>query len=211
MDAHEQIRTTKVVPVIALEDAGHAEALGRALVAGNLPIAEVTFRTAAAGESIHVMAQNPDLLVGAGTVINADQVEQAVAAGAKFVVSPGFSPAVAERCAEHGIPLFPGVASATEIIMALDAGITTVKFFPASTSGGAPAIKALAAPFPQVRFVPTGGISTDNLADYLAIPAVVACGGSWMVPAKTIAAGDFAAITRLASEAVQLADSLRSA
>lgn len=210
MDAHEQIRTTKVVPVIALEDAGHAERLGQALVAGNLPIAEVTFRTAAAGEAIRVMAQNPDLLVGAGTVINVDQVEQAVAAGAKFVVSPGFSPKVAERCAEHGIPLFPGVASATEIIMALDAGITTVKFFPASTSGGAPAIKALAAPFPQVRFVPTGGISPDNLADYLAIPAVEACGGSWMVPGKAIAAGDFATITQLASEAVALAASQRA-
>lgn len=210
MDAHEQIRTTKVVPVIALNDAAQAAPLGDALVAGNLPIAEVTFRTEAAVASIAAMAKNPDLLVGAGTVVTAAQVDQAAEAGAKFVVSPGFSAAVAARCAEHQIPLFPGVATATEIIAALDAGITTVKFFPASTSGGAPAIKALSAPFPQVQFVPTGGISPSNLADYLAISAVAACGGSWMVPGDLLAAGDFAGITALASEAVALAASLRA-
>lgn len=209
MDVMEQIRTTKVVPVIALRDAGAAAALGEALVAGDLPIAEVTFRTEAAVESIAAMARDPRLLVGAGTVVTADQVDAAVEAGARFVVSPGFSLTVAQRCADHQIPLLPGVATATEIMMALDAGITTVKFFPAGTSGGAPAIKGLSAPFPQVRFVPTGGISPDNLADYLALPAVEACGGSWMVPPKAIDAGDFAAVTRLADEAVRLAASLR--
>lgn len=209
MDVMEQIRTTKVVPVIALRDAGAAAALGEALVAGNLPIAEVTFRTAAAADAIATMARDSRLLVGAGTVVTADQVDQAVAAGARFVVSPGFSATVARRCAEHDIPLLPGVATATEIMMALDAGITTVKFFPAGTSGGAPAIKGLSAPFPQVRFVPTGGVSPDNLADYLALPAVEACGGSWMVPPNAIDAGDFATVTRLADEAVQLAASLR--
>lgn len=208
MDVMDQLRTTRVVPVIALQDVASAAALGDALVTGNLPIAEVTFRTAAAAESIAVMARDPRLLVGAGTVVSVDQVDRAVEAGARFVVSPGFSAAVARRCADHGIPLLPGVATATEIMMALDAGITTVKFFPAGTSGGAPAIKGLSAPFPQVRFVPTGGVSPDNLADYLSLPSVAACGGSWMVPAQAIDAGDFATITRLASEAVQLAASL---
>ena len=210
MDAHEQIRTTQVVPVIALDDAAHAGPLGEALVAGRLPIAEVTFRTEAAVESIATMARNPELLVGAGTVVNVDQVDQAAEAGARFVVSPGFSASVAARCADHGLPLVPGVDSSTEIIAALYAGITTVKFFPASTSGGAPAIKALSAPFPQVRFVPTGGISPSNLADYLAVDAVTACGGSWMVPSAALRAGDFDQITKLAAEAVALAASLRN-
>jgi len=209
VDVMEQLRATKVVPVIALKDVARAAALGEALVAGNLPIAEVTFRTAAAAESIAVMARDERLLVGAGTVVSVDQVDQAVEAGARFVVSPGFSVAVAQRCADHGIPLLPGVATATEIMMALDAGITTVKFFPAGTSGGAPAIKGLSAPFPHVRFVPTGGVSPDNLADYLALPAVEACGGSWMVPSAAVDAGDFDTVTRLAGEAVQLAASLR--
>ncbi|MGD7705338.1 bifunctional 4-hydroxy-2-oxoglutarate aldolase/2-dehydro-3-deoxy-phosphogluconate aldolase [Microlunatus sp. Y2014] len=209
MDVLEQIGRTRLVPVIALDRADQAEPLGEALVAGGLPVAEVTFRTAAAAEAIQVLSGDSHILVGAGTVVSAAQVDVAVEAGARYIVSPGFSATVAQRCAEHGIPLLPGVATATEVMMALDAGITTVKFFPAGTSGGAPAIKALSAPFPQVRFVPTGGISAANLADYLAIDAVLACGGSWMVPPKAINAGDFATITTLADEAVTLAAQLR--
>jgi 2-dehydro-3-deoxyphosphogluconate aldolase/(4S)-4-hydroxy-2-oxoglutarate aldolase len=143
--------------------------------------------------------------VGAGTVLTPTQVDRAVAAGARYVVSPGLSRAVVERCAEHGVPALPGVVTATEVQAALELGLTTVKFFPAGTSGGARAIAALAAPFGEVRFVPTGGIGPADLADYLRVDAVVAVGGSWMVPRDRIAAGDFAAVQRLTAEAVALA------
>ncbi|MGY1623815.1 bifunctional 4-hydroxy-2-oxoglutarate aldolase/2-dehydro-3-deoxy-phosphogluconate aldolase [Geodermatophilus sp. SYSU D00965] len=194
----------RLVPVVVLDDAGHAGPLADALVAGGLPVAEVTFRTPAAADAIRAVADRGDVLVGAGTVLTPAQVDRAVAAGARYVVSPGLSRAVVERCAEHGVPALPGVVTATEVQAALELGVTTVKFFPAGTSGGARAVAALAAPFGEVRFVPTGGIGPADLADYLRLDAVVAVGGSWMVPRDRIAAGDLATVTRLTAEAVAL-------
>ncbi|HAM44563.1 MAG TPA: keto-deoxy-phosphogluconate aldolase [Propionibacteriaceae bacterium] len=159
----------RIVPVVVLDSAEAADPLAAALVAGGLPVAEVTFRTSAAAESIRIMAARGDLLVGAGTVLTPQQVDAAAAAGASFVVSPGFSRAVVDRCGELGLPVLPGAVTATEIQAAIEAGLETVKFFPAGTSGGPAAIKALAAPFPGLRFVPTGGVSPANLSEYLAI------------------------------------------
>ncbi|MCM3689597.1 bifunctional 4-hydroxy-2-oxoglutarate aldolase/2-dehydro-3-deoxy-phosphogluconate aldolase [Kocuria rosea] len=196
---------SRLVPVVVLDDAADAGPLATALVAGGLPVAEVTFRTTAAAEAISVMADREDMLVGAGTVLTAQQVDQAVAAGASYIVSPGLSRAVVERCQDHGVLALPGAVTATEVQAALELGLTTVKFFPAGTSGGAPAISALAAPFGGVRFVPTGGVGPKNLHEYLAIPAVAAVGGSWMVSRDLVRSGDFAQITRLTTEAVALA------
>lgn len=201
----ERIGAARLVPVVVLDDAASAAPLAEALVAGGLPVAEVTFRTAAAVEAIRTMAVNPDMLVGAGTVLTPEQVDAAVDAGASYVVSPGLSVPVVRRCAERGVLALPGAVTATEVQAALAEGLTAVKFFPASTSGGAPAIKALSAPFGDLRFVPTGGIGPDNLADYLAVGAVLAVGGSWMVPRVDIAAGDFDKVTRLTADAVALA------
>lgn len=199
------LSAARLVPVVVLDDAAAADPLAAALVAGGLPVAEVTFRTAAAAEAIRIMAARGDILLGAGTVLTPGQVDQAVDAGASYVVSPGLSRAVVERCGERGVLALPGAVTATEIQAALELGLTTVKFFPAGTSGGAPAIAALAAPFGGVRFVPTGGVGPTNLHEYLAIPAVAAVGGSWMVPKDRVAAGDFAGITALTAQAVALA------
>lgn len=196
------LAAARLVPVVVLDDAADADALAGALVAGGLPVAEVTFRTHAAPEAIRVMSDRGDILVGAGTVLGPDQVDVAVAAGARFVVSPGLSRAVVERCGEHGVLALPGAVTATEIQAALELGLSLVKFFPAETAGGAPAIAALAAPFPGMRFVPTGGIGPKNLHEYLAIPAVAAVGGSWMVPRDHIRNGRFDDIRRLTAEAV---------
>ncbi|MCC2315796.1 bifunctional 4-hydroxy-2-oxoglutarate aldolase/2-dehydro-3-deoxy-phosphogluconate aldolase [Cellulomonas xiejunii] len=204
MDTLDQLAAARLVPVVVLDDAADAAPLAAALAAGGLPVAEVTFRTAAAADSIRAMSERGDMLVGAGTVLTPAQVDQAVAAGASYVVSPGLSRAVVERCQEHGILALPGAVTATEIQAALELGLTTVKFFPAGTSGGAKAIAALAAPFGGVRFVPTGGVSAANLHEYLAVPSVVAVGGSWMVSKDLVRAGDFAGITRLTAEAVAL-------
>lgn len=192
-----------LVPVVVIKDARSAGALGDALVAGGIPVAEVTFRTEAAPEAIRQLATNPQLLVGAGTVQTSAQVDQAVEAGARFIVSPGFSVAVVERAQAHGLPVFPGAVTPTEIMAALDLGLTTLKFFPANLYGGPAALKALGAPFPQVRFIPTGGVSNGNLRDYLTLPNVAAVGGSWMVPAAAIEAGDTATIARLCAEALR--------
>lgn len=194
----------QVVPVVVLHDGDQATPLADALTAGGLPIAEVTFRTPAAAQIVAAMSRHPDMFVGAGTVISSDQVDVAIAAGARFVVSPGFSPAVVRRCQHLDVPVLPGVATATEIIAALDAGITTVKFFPAQALGGVPTLRALAAAFPEVRFVPTGGVSAANAAVYLAEPSVVAVGGSWMVTPKLLAEQSWARVTGLAAEAVAL-------
>jgi len=205
MDVLSALGATRLVPVVVLDDPAGADALAGALVAGGLPVAEVTFRTAAAPDAIRAMADRGDILVGAGTVLTVAQVDQAVAAGARYIVSPGLSRAVVERCQELGILALPGAVTATEVQAALELGLTTVKFFPAGTSGGAAAIKALAAPFGHVRFVPTGGVGPANLAEYLAIPSVTAVGGSWMVPRNLIAAGDVAGIQALTADAVALA------
>ncbi|WP_084128347.1 bifunctional 4-hydroxy-2-oxoglutarate aldolase/2-dehydro-3-deoxy-phosphogluconate aldolase [Demequina sp. NBRC 110055] len=194
----------RLVPVVVLDDAARAGGLAEALVAGGLPVAEVTFRTAAAAESIRVMAARGDMVVGAGTVVTASQVDEAADAGASYVVSPGLSRAVVERCAERGVLALPGAVTASEVMAALELGVSTVKFFPAETSGGVAAVKALAAPFKDVRFVPTGGIGPKNLHEYLSIPAVHAVGGSWMVPRDLIAAGDVDEVQRLTAEAVAL-------
>jgi 2-dehydro-3-deoxyphosphogluconate aldolase / (4S)-4-hydroxy-2-oxoglutarate aldolase len=204
-DVRKALSAARLVPVVVLDDAADADGLAAALVAGGLPVAEVTFRTAAAPDAIAAMAARGDILVGAGTVLTAEQVNQAVAAGARFVVSPGLSRAVVERCAELGVLALPGAVTATEVQAALELGLSTVKFFPAGTSGGPAAIKALAAPFSDVQFVPTGGVGPANLADYLAIPAVAAVGGSWMVPRERVKAGDFAGIQQLTADAVAAA------
>lgn len=209
-DVKETIGAARILPVVVLEDAGAAGALAAALTAGGLHGVEVTFRTDAAADAIRAMSESPELLVGAGTVLTTEQVDRAVAAGARFVVSPGFGPAVVRRCQELGVPVFPGVASATEIQMALDAGLDTVKFFPAEQLGGIAMIKALAAPFRSVRFIPTGGVNTDNLPAYLAHPAVLAVGGTWMVAPALLAAGDWAEVTRLTRAAVDAVAAARS-
>jgi 2-dehydro-3-deoxyphosphogluconate aldolase/(4S)-4-hydroxy-2-oxoglutarate aldolase len=204
-DTLERLAAYRLIPVVVLDDAADADPLAAALVAGGLPVAEVTFRTAAAPEGIRTMAARGDVLVGAGTVLTPAQVDAAVAAGASYVVSPGTSRAVVERCHELGVLALPGAVTATEVQAALELGLTTVKFFPAGTSGGARAIAALAAPFAGVRFVPTGGINATNLADYLALPVVAAVGGSWMVPRDRVRRGDFETVRALTADAVALA------
>ena len=204
-DVLASLAAARLVPVVVLDDSADADGLAGALVGGGLPVAEVTFRTAAAQDSIRAMAARGDILVGAGTVLTSEQVDQAVAAGARFVVSPGLSRAVVERCGEHGVLALPDAVTATEVQAALELGLSTIKFFPAGTSGGPAAIAALAAPFAGVKFVPTGGVGPGNLADYLAIPAVAAVGGSWMVPRQAVKAGDFAGIQQLTADAVALA------
>ncbi|HLR28223.1 MAG TPA: bifunctional 4-hydroxy-2-oxoglutarate aldolase/2-dehydro-3-deoxy-phosphogluconate aldolase [Ruania sp.] len=201
----DRIAQARLVPVVVLDDAAQADPLAEALVAGGLPVAEVTFRTGAAPAAIETMAARGDILVGAGTVLTPDQVDAAVDAGASYIVSPGFSPEVVTRCQERGVLPLPGAVTATEIQAALAAGLTALKFFPAEASGGAKAIKALSAPFAGVKFVPTGGINTANLAEYTALPSVLAIGGSWMVPRSAVNDGDFETITTLTRDAVALA------
>jgi 2-dehydro-3-deoxyphosphogluconate aldolase/(4S)-4-hydroxy-2-oxoglutarate aldolase len=204
----------RLVPVITLDEPRHARPLLDALIAGGLPCAEVTFRTAAAAEGLREMAAAATeagggaggaALIGAGSVLRAEQVDQAVKAGARFIVTPGLSPAVLRACAEHAVPVIPGVATATEICAALDAGISTVKLFPAEPLGGLNLINALRGPFPDVRFVPTGGIGAELLPDYLACPAVAAVGGSWMASRSLIQQERFAEITALTAGAVAVA------
>jgi 2-dehydro-3-deoxyphosphogluconate aldolase / (4S)-4-hydroxy-2-oxoglutarate aldolase len=193
-----------VVPVITLTDPIQAAPLGEALVAGDVPVAEVTFRSDAAAKGIELMrAEIPDLLVGAGTVLTVDQADAALAAGAQFVVTPGFNPRVVDHCLQKGVPIFPGVNAAAQIEAALERGLTVVKFFPAEASGGVQMLKALSAPYRGVKFMPTGGVSLANLLEYLALPSVVACGGSWLAPKAALAAGDYAAITEIARATVR--------
>lgn len=200
----QQIRTLKIVPVIVIDDAMHAEALAAALTDGGLPCAEVTFRTAAAAETIHRMTDKfPDMLVGAGTVLTPQQAGAAHKAGSKFVVAPGFSPAVVDYCLEHGIDVFPGVCTPTEVEMALAKGLKTVKFFPAEAAGGLTFLKAIAAPYNMIDFIPTGGITSANIATYLAFKPVVACGGSWMAPGEWIAGRQFDRIREETARAVE--------
>ncbi|MEW2374999.1 bifunctional 4-hydroxy-2-oxoglutarate aldolase/2-dehydro-3-deoxy-phosphogluconate aldolase [Micromonospora sp. NPDC047812] len=199
------VGAARILPVVVLDDARDGAPLADALVRGGLRCAEVTFRTDAAAEAIRVMSERPDLLVGAGTVLTPAQVDRAVEAGARFVVTPGFSPAVVRRCQELGVPVFPGVATGTEIQMALDAGLDTVKFFPAEQLGGVGMIKALAAPYRSVRFIPTGGVNTANLSDYLALPAVLAVGGTWMVAPDLLAAGCWDEVAARTAAAVEAA------
>ncbi len=200
-----------VVPVVVIDDVGHAEPLGAALVAGGLPCAEVTFRTSAATAAIARLVERfPTMLVGAGTVLSVDQAEAAVAAGSRFVVSPGFDDAVVDWCLRRGVPVVPGVTTATEVIRASNRKLGLVKFFPAELAGGPAALQALHSVFPTMKFMATGGIDAANVAGYLRLPMVAACGGSWLAPRALMAAGDFAAIERLAAEAVSIARDART-
>jgi 2-dehydro-3-deoxyphosphogluconate aldolase / (4S)-4-hydroxy-2-oxoglutarate aldolase len=195
----------RLIPVITIQDAAQAEPLAEALKAGGLPCAEVTLRTDAAEEAIRIMSQDPDMLVGAGTVLSENQAERAIAAGSGFIVTPGFSGKVVRACQDRSVPVIPGAVTATEIGTALDNGIRVVKFFPAATMGGPAALRALAGPFPMMRFVPTGGVTPGNMAEYLGLGCVLAVGGSWVVAADLLASGNYAEVTRRASEAVSLA------
>ncbi len=202
MSLEEQIASLGLIPVIKIDDPAHAAPLAEALIAAGLPCAEVTFRTDCAAEAIKIMSAYPELLLGAGTVLTAEQVAQAKDAGATFIISPGFSPEVSKACLAAGLKYFPGVASPRDIQDALADGWNTLKFFPAEALGGVNTLKAFAAPYPGVKFVPTGGINADNVLKYLALPQVQACGGSWMVPGKLMQENDFAGITKLAKEAL---------
>lgn len=206
MEFAEQVSALRVVPVVEIPGVEYAVPLARALVEAGLPCAEITFRTDSAAESIKAIADNvPDILLGAGTVLSVEQADAAIAAGAKFLVAPGFNANVVQHAADRGIPMLPGVATPTDIEQALSHGISLVKFFPAEATGGVNYVKAVSAPYRSIRFVPTGGISPKNLLSYLNLPSVAACGGSWMVKKDLIAAKDFDNIGRLAAEAVAMA------
>ena len=206
----EQFREYGVVPVVVLEDAQDALPLAEALTEGGLPCAEVTFRTEAAEESIRLMSEKyPEMLVGAGTVLSVEQVDQAVAAGAKFIVSPGFDPEIVDYCLEKKIPVFPGCITPSEVAQAVKRGLKVVKFFPAEQAGGVAMIKAMAAPYTMVKFMPTGGISAKNLKEYLECDKIICCGGSWMVKGDLIRNGEFDKIRELSKEAVTLAANIR--
>ena len=199
----EQISKIGIVPVVKIDNAADALPLAKALCAGGLPCAEVTFRTSAAAEAIKIMTDNfPSMCVGAGTVLNAEQVDAAVAAGAKFIVSPGLNPRTVKYCVEKNIPITPGTSSPSDIEQAIELGLDVVKFFPAEQSGGLAKIKAMAAPYVNMKFMPTGGINAKNLTNYLDFNKIIACGGSWMVSKDLVAAKDWAGITALTKEAV---------
>lgn len=207
----EKIAELGVVPVVVLEDAKDAAPLAKALVEGGLPCAEVTFRTAAAEESIKLMtAEYPDMFVGAGTVLTIDQVDRAVAAGAKFIVSPGFDPEIVDYCLEKEIPVFPGCITPSEVAQAVKRGLKVVKFFPAEQFGGVATIKAMAAPYVGLKFMPTGGVNAKNLESYLGCDKIIACGGSWMVKGDLVKAGKFDEIKHLTAEAVKLVAEIRN-
>lgn len=205
-----QLEEFGVVPVVVLEDVKDALPLADALVKGGLPCAEVTFRTEAAGDSIRQMTERyPDMLVGAGTVLTTDQADRAVDAGAKFIVSPGFDPEIVDYCLKGDIPVFPGCVTPSEVAQAVKRGLRVVKFFPAEQFGGVSTIKALAAPYTTVRFMPTGGVNAKNLKDYLECGKVVCCGGSWMVKGSLIKEGRFDKVLEMTKEAAGLVKEIR--
>lgn len=205
----DQISSIGLMPVIVIEDAEAAVPLAEALIAGGLPLAEVTFRTPAAGKAIAAMAKVPGLLLGAGTVMTPDQVDQAADLGARFALAPHFAPKTAEHARKKGLPFVPGVVTPGEMGAALDAGFAVQKFFPAEPAGGAPFLKAVSAPMRGIRFVPTGSIDLAKLPAYLGVPSVLAVGGSWMVAPKLIAERNWKEITRLAAEAVAVVKTAR--
>lgn len=205
-----KIQQLGIVPVVVLEDAADAVPLAQALCDGGLPCAEVTFRTAAAEESIRLMSRKfPQMLIGAGTVLTIEQVDRAVDAGAKFIVSPGLNPKIVKYCVEKSIPITPGCCNPSDIEQAIENGLDVVKFFPAEQAGGLAMIKALAAPYVGIKFMPTGGITPSNVKDYLAYDRILACGGSWMVKGDLVNAKDFDKIKELTKEAVELVEMSR--
>ena len=206
----EEIQKIGIVPVVVLDKPEDAEPLAKALCEGGLPCAEVTFRTAAAEESIRIMSEKfPNMLVGAGTVLTTEQVDRAVAAGAKFIVSPGLNPKVVKYCVDKGIPVTPGCANPSDVEQALEFGLDVVKFFPAEQAGGLAYIKAIAAPYVGMKFMPTGGINPKNVKDYLAYDKILACGGSWMVKGDLVKAGEFDKIKEMVKEAVEIVKEIR--
>ena len=210
MSIFEQFSKIGIIPVVVLDDAKDAEPLARALCEGGLPCAEVTFRTAAAAESIRIMSEKfPEMLVGAGTVLTTAQVDEAIACGAKFIVSPGLNPTVVQYCLDKGIPVTPGTQTPSDMEKAIELGLDVVKFFPAEPAGGLSMIKAVAAPYVGLRFMPTGGISAKNVRDYLAYDRIIACGGSWMVKGDLVKAGKFDEIKALVSEAATIVREVR--
>lgn len=209
-DTLKEIGHTGIVPVVVLNKVADAVPLANALIKGGLPCAEVTFRTDAAEESIREIAKKfPEMFVGAGTVLTTEQVDRAIGAGAKFIVSPGFNPKVVEYCIKNNYPICPGIMTPTELEMALGFGLDVVKFFPAENAGGLKMIKAMSAPYTMMKFMPTGGINATNVRDYLACDKILACGGSWMVKGDLIKAGDFDEIQKLTAEAAAIVKEIR--
>ena len=203
---YDRIRTLRVIPVVTLPKLDQAIPLAESLIEAGLPCAEITFRTEAAADAIHAIAKrHSKLLLGAGTVLSKNDADRAIDAGAQFIVSPGSNPHVIDHCISRNVPIFPGVATPTEVELALSHGIPVLKFFPAGAMGGVTMLKALAGPFPNVWFIPTGGIDEKNLGEYLAIPKVLACGGSWMVKPEWLNDGDFDRVREAAAQAVSLA------
>ena len=204
------MKKSGVIPVVVLDDTAQALPTANALLAGGVSVMEITFRTAAAASSIKAVSEScPEMLVGAGTVVTLEQCKQALECGAKFIVSPGFDPEVVSWCVERNIPITPGCVTPTEIMTAMKLGLNVVKFFPAGVYGGLKAMKALAAPFGGVKFIPTGGVAAKNLKEYLEAPCVHAVGGSWLCPKKEIAAGNFDAVTALCREASEIVKEVR--
>ena len=210
-DITERFEKLGVVPVVVLEDAKDAVPLATALVEGGLPCAEVTFRTEAAEESIRLMTEQfPEMLVGAGTVLTVEQVDAAVRAGAKFIVSPGFDAEIVDYCLKNEIPVFPGCISPSEVAQAVKRGLKVVKFFPAEPAGGLKMIKAVAAPYTTLKFMPTGGINLGNVEEYLKYDRILACGGSWMVKGDLVSAGKFDEIEKMTKDAAELVKRIRA-
>jgi 2-dehydro-3-deoxyphosphogluconate aldolase/(4S)-4-hydroxy-2-oxoglutarate aldolase len=200
----EQLAKFRLIPMVVIDDAAHADAFGDTLLAGGLPVAEVTFRTAAAEEAIRILANRGDVLVGAGTLLTTEHADRAIDAGAQFLVAPGTNPRVVEHVVKRGLPMFPGVATPSEIELATSLGAAALKFFPAETMGGVAALKAFAGPYREARFVPTGGITPELLPNYLKLKNVVACGGSWLAPREFLSTGRFDAIAALLQDARQI-------
>jgi 2-dehydro-3-deoxyphosphogluconate aldolase/(4S)-4-hydroxy-2-oxoglutarate aldolase len=197
----DRLAELKLIPMVVMDKAEHSGAFADALVSGGLPVAEITFRTPAAEAAIRALAARGDLLVGAGTILTTEQADRAIDAGAQFLVAPGTNPKVVEHVLSRGVSMTPGVATPSEIELAMSLGVTILKFFPAETMGGTAALKALAGPYPDVRFIPTGGITPELLPNYLKLSSVVACGGSWLAPRELLAAGKFDAIACLIEQA----------
>ncbi len=200
----ENLGRLRLVPMVVMDSAAHADGFGDALVAGGLPVAEVTFRTEAAEASIRALAKRGDLLVGAGTVLTKEQADRAIGVGAAFIVAPGTNPAVIDHCLLRSVPIVPGVATPTDIDLAMSFGLDAVKFFPAENLGGTSTLKALSGPYADMMFLPTGGITPEKLPEYLKLPYVLACGGSWLAPRDALAKGDFATIRQRVEKAVEL-------
>lgn len=202
-DLISQIKSLKIIPVVTIENSTDASPLADALIEGGLPCAEITLRTDAGLDALKLLSQNRSMLVGAGTVLTVDQASKALNAGAQFIISPGFNPKVVQYCLDSKTPVFPGIATPTDISMAMDFGLEILKFFPAEAFGGIKTLKSLSAPFPMVEFIPTGGINETNINDYLALEEVIACGGSFMVKTDWIRKGHFDKVIEASKNAIK--------